>query len=201
MGVGIFTGLPKQLSGVSTLLRRMDWQSGEGEDNEGILGTYVNFGAISAEDVVDKELDEHGNIVKHQDDVFLLLCPQSMVGTDSSIIGPLQEMVRAAGDRPVILLNPDLSDKVSSGGQQSVRGRQQRMDFAASFNPIFHFRNIYISGTSYFPILGAIWKRSVRDPWIAFQRRDLKNGGEVYVPVVASETMPTGETILECFES
>ena len=37
MGVGIFTGVPKQLNGVHTLLQRMDWESGEGEPNEGML--------------------------------------------------------------------------------------------------------------------------------------------------------------------
>jgi hypothetical protein len=37
MGVGIFTAVPKQLNGVHTLLQRMDWESGEGENNEGML--------------------------------------------------------------------------------------------------------------------------------------------------------------------
>ena len=46
MGVGIFTGLPKQLSGVATILERMDWQSDAGEVNEGMVGNYVNFGKI-----------------------------------------------------------------------------------------------------------------------------------------------------------
>ena len=51
MGVGIFTGIPKTLSGVSTLLQRMDWQSGEGEENEGLLEgfpTQVNGWSIDA---------------------------------------------------------------------------------------------------------------------------------------------------------
>ena len=34
MGVGIFTGVPKQLNGVARLLQMMDWQSEEGEENE-----------------------------------------------------------------------------------------------------------------------------------------------------------------------
>ena len=44
MGQGIFTGTPKQLSGAAILLQRMDWQSNEGEENEGMVGNYVNFG-------------------------------------------------------------------------------------------------------------------------------------------------------------
>jgi adenylate kinase len=110
MGVGIFTGVPKQLNGVATLLQRMDWQSEPGEENEGMLGNFVNFGAVGKEHVVNAHTDAKGNRVE-QDDVFILLCPQSMIGVDSSIMGHLMAMVDAAGDRPVILINPDLIDK------------------------------------------------------------------------------------------
>lgn len=200
MGVGIFTGVPKQLNGVATLLQRMDWQSEEGEENEGMVGNYVNFGAIGKEHVVNAHKDVKGNRVE-QDDVFILLCPQSMVGVDSSIMGQLREMVDAAGDRPVILINPDLTDKVSAQGQQSVRGRQERIDFANSFQTIHHFQNIYVSGTSYFPILGSITKRGPFEPWVAHQRRDrVNNEGEVYVPVLASEEKPEGDVILKTYE-
>jgi hypothetical protein len=39
-----------------------------------------------------------------------------MVDTNSSIIPWLEERVDAAGDRLVILRNPDLNDKVSAAG-------------------------------------------------------------------------------------
>ncbi|KAL3920183.1 MAG: hypothetical protein SGARI_007011, partial [Bacillariaceae sp.] len=142
MGVGIFTGLPKQLNGVNKLLEMMDWQSEEGEENEGMVGNFLNFGSIGGSTVVNAHTAEDGTKVE-QDDVFILIAPQSMIGVDSSIIGPLKDMVEAAGDRPVILINPDLTDKVSAQGQQNVRGRQDRMDFANSFKPVFHFQNIY----------------------------------------------------------
>jgi len=202
MGVGIFTGLPKQLSGVSALLSRMDWQSNEGEENEGMIGNFVNFGAIGAEHVVNGGgTDTNGNEI-HQDDVFLLICPQSMVGLESSIYEPLSDMVRAAGDRPIILINPDLTDKVSSQGQQSIRGRQERIDFSNSFETVFHFQNIYYSGTSYFPILGAISKFGPTSAWVAYQRRDRLDGkSEVYVPTLLSESQPDGESVLNTFES
>jgi adenylate kinase len=200
MGVGIFTGLPKQLGGVARLLELMDWQSESGEINEGMVGTYVNFGNVGP-DHVQNEVKVGDEIVTHADDVFVLVAPQSMVGTDSSIVPLLQGMVKAAGDRPVILINPDLTDKVSSAGQQSVRGRQERLDFAKSFETVYCFQNIYVSGTSYFPILGAMTKQRHNDPWVAHQRRDLaNNGGELYVPVLMSETRPDGQVILESFE-
>ena len=200
MGVGIFTGIPKQLSGASVLLQRMDWQSGPGEVNEGMVGNYVNFGGVGKDHVVNQSVDSEGNVVVPQDDVFLILCPQSMVGQETSIIGPLQEMVQATGDRPVILINPDLSDKVSAQGQQNIRGRRDRMEFADSFQSIFHFQNIYVSGTSYFPILGAIFKANWKEPWISYQRRDTVDGGELYVPVLQTEEKADGTLILDTFE-
>jgi adenylate kinase len=200
MGVGIFTGVPKQLSGVSKLLQMMDWQSEPGEENEGMVGDYLNFGFIGKEHVVNARVDAEGKNIE-QDDVFIIVAPQSMVGVDTSIIGPLKEMTNAAGDRPIILINPDLVDKVSSQGQQNVRGRQDRIDFAESFKTIYHFQNIYVSGTSYFPILGSVTKLSPQQQWVAHQRRDLLNEqSEIYVPILSSEERPTGEEILEALD-
>ena len=196
MGVGIFTGMPKQLSGAAALLQMMDWQSGQGEVNEGMVGNYINFGGVGKEHVVNAAAGED----QEQDDVFLLLCPQSMLGVECSIMGALEEMVQAAGDRPVILLNPDLVDKVSSQGQQNIRGRQDRMDFADSFKTVYHFQNIYVSGTSYFPILGTVHKPGHDEAWISYQRRDrLNNDGEIYVPILSTEEQPDGAMILDNF--
>jgi len=201
MGVGIFTGVPKQLSGVSKLMQMMDWQSGEGEENEGMTGNFVNFGAVGKEHVTNERRNEDGEIIQHQDDVFLLIAPQSMLGSDSSIFPLLEGMVQEAGDRPVILLNPDLTDKMSAAGQQNVRGRQGRMDFANSFETVYHFQNLYVSGTSYFPILGTMTKPHPTSPWVAHQRRDYADGGgEIYLPMISSETRPEGEAIMETFD-
>jgi adenylate kinase len=201
MGVSIFTAVPKQLNGVAKLLQMMDWEADESEKNDGMVGNYLNFGEVGKQHVVNAHVKEDGTTVE-QDDVFILIAPQSMNGVECSIIGRLQEMVEAAGDRPVILINPDLDDKVSAQGQQSVRGRAERMQFANSFQPIWHFQNIYVSGTSYFPILGSMTKLSPLGPWVAHQRRDLANNeGEVYVPVLAGEDRPPGDVILECFAS
>jgi adenylate kinase len=200
MGVGIFTGIPKQLTGVHTLMQRMDWQSGPGEENEGMVGDYINFGYIGKEHVVNYKSDSGDNTaeIQQQDDVFLLICPQNMIGLESSIMQSLAEMVDAAGDRPVIILNPDLTDKFSSQGQQSVRGRQQRLDFINSFETIFQFQNMYRSGTSYFPILGSVVKLGPVEPWVAHQRMDLAGDveGEVYLPVYSSETQPESEVLM-----
>lgn len=76
MGVGIFTGVPKQLSGVARLLQMMDWQSKEGEENEGMVGDYVRFGGVGAQHVTNTVKAENGTIVQHQDDVFMIIAPQ-----------------------------------------------------------------------------------------------------------------------------
>jgi hypothetical protein len=78
MGVGIFTGVPKQLSGVSKLIQMMDWQSDEGEENEGMVGEFVRFGNVGPEHVINEERDQHGNITVHQDDAFIIIAPQVM---------------------------------------------------------------------------------------------------------------------------
>jgi adenylate kinase len=102
----------------------------------------------------------------------------------------------------VVAHSPRPPSRVSAQGQQSVRGRQERIDFAKSFQTIHHFQCIYVSGTSYFPILGSITKRGPYEPWVAHQRRDrVNNEGEVYVPVLACEEKPEGDVILKTFET
>lgn len=98
----------------------------------------------------------------------------------------------------MILVNPDLSDKVSAAGQQSVRGRSTRMKFEKSFHTIYHFQCTYVSGTSYFPILGALGRFGPDQPWVAYERKDrINNGGEVYIPIVCDEERPDSETIMK----
>ena len=101
MGEGIFAGMPLSLNGVRKLLSLMDW----GPDAAQLMDDgYVRFGAVSGrpEDVDDK------------DDVFVLVAPQSIVG--SSIVEPLRDMVDAAGRRKVITINANLDDIQSSQG-------------------------------------------------------------------------------------
>jgi adenylate kinase len=74
--VGIFTGVPKQLSGVSRIVQMMDWQSETGEENEGMVGEYVRFGGVGPKHVINEEKDADGNVVQHQDDVFIIIAPQ-----------------------------------------------------------------------------------------------------------------------------
>ncbi|KAG7021201.1 Adenylate kinase 5, chloroplastic, partial [Cucurbita argyrosperma subsp. argyrosperma] len=88
MGEGALSGMPLQLAGTRKILEYMDW----GE--YGALGTFVKIGSIGA-----KEVDE-------QDDMFILVAPQNAVG--NCIIDDMKAMTDAAGDRPVILVNPRL---------------------------------------------------------------------------------------------
>ena len=202
MGEGIFMGVPRVLSGVRKLLTMMDWQAGEGEEMEGVVGNVqepaakrvveglTRFGAVGAEEV------------QPDDDVLLILAPQSMVG--ASIVAPLQPMVEKATAQgsAVILLNPLLADRQSSSGVMSVRGRGERIAFAESFEEIYHFRTLYSGTTFMYPILGAV--RMARPMWIEasaptpstyvlFQRRE-SGGAETYEPV---GTFPSREPTVD----
>mmetsp|Transcript_2763 Transcript_2763/g.8623 ORF Transcript_2763/g.8623 Transcript_2763/m.8623 type:complete len:118 (-) Transcript_2763:547-900(-) len=103
MGEGVLAGVPRVLAGVSKLLGMMDWQAGEGEPNQGLLGAgaadaLVRFGAIGGEEVAP------------DDDVLLVLAPQSMVG--APIVPPLEALTEAAVSQgsAVVLINPLLQD-------------------------------------------------------------------------------------------
>ena len=79
MGEGIFTGVPKQLNGVARLLQMMDWQAEEGEENEGMVGNYLNFGAVGKDHVADARTAEDGTKIE-QDDVFIIIAPVCYFG-------------------------------------------------------------------------------------------------------------------------
>lgn len=115
MGEGAFMGVPRVLSGVSKVLKMMDWQADEGETYEGFLGDsqrppstdktetaraegLVRFGAVGEEEVGE------------DDDVLLVLAPQSMVG--APIVPPLEAMTKRAEAQgaAIILINPLLQE-------------------------------------------------------------------------------------------
>ena len=135
MGTGVFQGLPLALSGISRLIDLMDWE----ED----VADRISNGAIGKDHAKDDE------------DVFILICPQNIVGY--SILPYMEEMMEVAGDRPMILLNPKLGDIQSAGNVMSIRGRQGRMEFANSWEQIYHFRLLYRK-PFFFPIYGALRK-------------------------------------------
>lgn len=189
MGTGAFTGVPRVLSGVRKVLSMMDWQAQPGEAHQGLVGTeqttlaegeearegLVCFGAVGAEEVGD------------DDDVLIVLAPQSMVG--ASIYEPLKEMADAAVARgkALILLNPLLQDRQSSSGVMGVRGRSERLAFAESFEEVYHFRLLYSGTTFSYPVLGAVrMSRPIggmeADKYVLFQRRE-SSGAESYEPV------------------
>ncbi|CAM6129907.1 unnamed protein product [Calypogeia fissa] len=150
MGEGIFSGMPLQLAGTRHLLDRMDW----GE--YGAKGNFINIGSVGAKEV------------SPDDDMFILIAPQNAAG--NCIIDDLKAMVAAAGDRPVIIVNPRLKDLPGSGGVMQVRGREKRLEFVGSFFTCYHFRLLYQSATLY-PILGAI-RRAYPSLYQIYKRLD-----------------------------
>lgn len=96
-----------------------------------------------------KQLGEKAD-VGAEDDVVLVISPQSIAGF--SIHQLLVDTVEEANGRPVILINPNLKDRPSSGGVMQVRGRGERISFAESFKDVYNFRLLYGSSVGFFPI-------------------------------------------------
>eukprot|EP00850_Spirogloea_muscicola_P015247 SM000115S23926 [mRNA] locus=s115:247964:252870:- [translate_table: standard] len=180
MGKGIFAGMPLQLAGARRMLDNMDWGEYGAKENN-----FVRTGSVGA------------NEPQEDDDIFIIMAPQNAVG--NCIIDDLEAMVNAAGQRPVIIVNPRLKDIPSSGGVMQIKGREKRLAFVDSFLPCYHFRLLYTSGTQY-PILGAV-RRAYPTPYEVFQRVDgpYGSGIEEYRMLRTFDAAPTAQDIGDSF--
>jgi adenylate kinase len=90
LGEGFFTGVPLMLSGMMKVLRGMDWQSRAGEQYEGILVQELvdpRTGKVYYEGNKEGRVafgDVSVNAVDDEDEVFIIIAPQSMTGLSSS---------------------------------------------------------------------------------------------------------------------
>jgi adenylate kinase len=174
MGVGAFTAMPLALAGVRRILDAMDW--GEGEP-----GTFVRLGGVSAADVAD------------DDDILIIIAPQNITGF--SVLPALSALCEAAGPgRAVLLLNPRLVDIPSSNNVMQVRGREERLAFAAGFEEVHHFRLIY-NKPYHFPIYGAL-RYAYGGPWELYKRLG-RMETEVYRFAQAFQAEPSRGEITE----
>lgn len=176
LGKGVFQGLPLSLSGVRRIMEKMEWEEGLVEDG------FVRFGSVGEDQVED------------DDDVFVILCPQNMQG--AALLPLLQAMDKEAGQRPIVLINPELTDIPSSGNVMQVRGRQERMDFVANFKDIYHFRLLYKKPFLY-PIYGAL-RMTYGEPWTVYKRVQKSRKEEDYFPVGSFDKEPTTSEITSC---
>lgn len=208
MGQGVFTGLPRAISGLRNMLEAMDWGGAEGGPLQGLLGQSgeaegrpagrrfeggpdegatragatvgrVRFGAVES------------GVAMAGDEVLLVLAPQSMQAVD--IVGPLQRLVAEAEalGAVVVLLNPALGDVPSAAGVMQVKGRGERIAFGRSFREAYSFRCLYYAGRFAFPIVGAL-RFSLADApfWTVYRRWEGAQCGrpgvdELYEPVAA----------------
>jgi hypothetical protein len=115
----------------------------------------------------------------------------------------LEEMTAAAaeGNKPIIIVNAKLTDVPSSAGVMGVRGRQERLDFVSTFEPVYHFRLLYIGAAPY-PIMGAL-RHTWGGPWEVFKRTDFVNEtgarDEAFVLAGHFDHEPDAAAITECF--
>ncbi|MCD7458562.1 hypothetical protein HAX54_038575 [Datura stramonium] len=178
MGEGALAGMPLQLAGSRKILEYMDW------GDYGALGTFINIGSIGG-----KEVDK-------QDDLFILVAPQNAVG--NCIIDDMRAMTDAAGNRPVILVNPKLKDLPGSSGIMQTMGRDKRLEYAASFEICYQFRLLYYAGTQY-PIMGAL-RMSYPYLYELYKRVDESPGKEKYVSLATFAKRPSIDEMNDAFE-
>ncbi|XP_068343178.1 adenylate kinase 5, chloroplastic [Pyrus communis] len=178
MGEGALAGMPLQLAGTRKILEFMDW--GEYE----AMGTFINIGSIG------------GKEVEEQDDLFILVAPQNAVG--NCIIDDLRAMTDAAGNRPVILINPRLKDLPGSSGIMQTMGRDKRLEYASSFENCYFFRLLYYAGTQY-PIMGAL-RFSYPYRYELYKRVEDPYGKEKYVILSTFPEKPSIDEVNDAFE-
>ncbi|KAG8468809.1 hypothetical protein KFE25_007327 [Diacronema lutheri] len=219
MGQGVFTGLPLAISGLRKTMEVMDWQAEEGGRFEGILGTSGEADGRPAGDrFVGSDAERSAapptpagargrvrfgaverDVVQPGDDLVFVLAPQSMQGV--CIVGPLQRLVadaEAVGAK-VCLVNPALRDIPSAAGVMQVKGRAERIAFAASFADVYTFRCLFFAGRFAFPIVGAL-RYSLADApfWTVYRRLEgedrtgVPGVSERYEPVAAYAAAPSG---------
>jgi adenylate kinase len=180
-GQGVFQGTPLSLSGVMRIMKAMEW---------GEAGDFISLGNLGANEVPSA-------------DVFILIAPQNISG--ASVL-PLIEQMAAAAEREgktIITVNSRLTDVPSSAGVMGVRGRQERLDFVATFEPAFHFRLLFL-GASMYPVMGAL-KYSYGGPWEVYKRVDIVSESgqkyEEYQLIGEFEKEPNSSRITACFQA
>ncbi|KAG7942654.1 hypothetical protein I3843_16G114800 [Carya illinoinensis] len=177
MGEGALIGMPLQLAGTRQILEFMDW------GDYGAMGNFIKIGSVGS-----KEVDE-------QDDIFVIVAPQNAVG--NCIIDDLKAMTDAAGNRPVILINPRLKDLPGSSGVMQTMGRDKRLEYAASFENCYFFRLLYYAGTQY-PIMGAL-RMSFPYRYELYKRVDEPSGKEKYVILSTFPERPDTDEVNDAF--
>lgn len=190
LGEGFFKGMPLSLSGVSSLLSRMDWgdegEAEEGEDAGGAPPTSarISTGILCGGTAEDGSGDNSAALGSPPCGLLVVVSPQNIVG--GSVMPDLLAATAAAeaSGASVVLVNPILRDVQSSGGVMGVRGRDERLAAAASFVPAYHFRPLFVNPTMPFPIRGAL-----RLSW-GDSKGEGEGGGGAKWQVYAREDLP-----------
>lgn len=120
----------------------------------GLRRTFDGDLALSASDwptdsIRSGDLEDPDDIAD-DDDLVLVLSPTNAVSVP--VIDEVISLVKRAGSRPVILLNPSLNDVPSHSGVMQVSGRAARIAFLDSITNLFYFRVLYDPGSVSFMI-------------------------------------------------
>jgi hypothetical protein len=100
--------------------------------------------------------------VADEDECVVVVSPTNAAGMP--VVADCMQMVERVGrSRPIILLNPRLTDVPSAAGVMGAGGRAGRVAFLANMSYPFYMRLLYDTGTLY-PLRGILFRRH-REKW------------------------------------
>lgn len=107
---------------------------------------------------------EEPSAVADDDDVFVVITPCN--ATRTPVIDDVIALANRVGERPIILINPRLSDVPSAEGIMGVKGRGERNAFRDSWVAPFYMRLLFDAGTLY-PLRAIVYRAYGRtgDRW------------------------------------
>lgn len=183
-GAGIYGAVPLSIAGLRRTFEADLELSTEGWGGRDAVESVLRVGEI-----------ENPASVENDDDVFVVISPTNATGMP--VIGDLISMMsRVGSSRPVICINPRLTDIPSSSGVMGTIGREDRIQFTQSMQNPFYFRLLYDAGTMY-PLRGILYHRH-EGPWQVW-RHSYNNGNESYDKIAEFTFKPSAPQITDAF--
>lgn len=134
-GTGSFGAIPLSISG---LRKHFDG------DREKSKVDWENYGVALDENLRSGDLERVGDLDEN-DDAVIVVSPTNAVAMP--VVNDVQDLLERARSRPVVIVNPRLSDVPSHSGVMQVSGRSDRIALLNSFEHIFMLRLLFRSGS------------------------------------------------------
>lgn len=182
-GPGKYGAVPLSISGLRRNFEADRAVSAEAWGGEEVMDAKLQVGALE---------DPEG--VNDEDEAIIALAPTNASGMP--VINDVMDMVDRVGrSRPIILINPRLSDVPSAAGVMQVHGRAERTDFMSAVSFTFYLRLLFDAGTQY--PLRAILCRQYPEPWQLWR----PNADDTYNEIAEFDALPTSSEMSDALNS